>query len=355
MTETLDINITKTEESKLPHVDFDNLSFGRTYSDHMFMADYEDGEWKNTRIVPFRDLRISPANASLHYAQSIFEGLKAHKSESGEILAFRPDANAKRFNRSAERMCMPAVPEELFLGAIDALVKLDKSWVPDREGSSLYIRPFMFATDPYIGVRPSDTYSFIIITGPTGAYYSEPVKVKIEQQFTRAVRGGVGAAKTAGNYAASIFPAKQAQADGYHQLIWTDGQTHEFIEEAGTMNIMFVIDGVLLTPPTSDSILPGITRESALALANDWGIPVEERPISVSEVIEALEKGTMTEAFGIGTATTISPIAMIGHEGNDYELPAVETREVSNRLLAAITKIRLGEIEDAHGWIRKMG
>lgn len=355
MTETLDIKVTKAEESKLTHIDFDNLSFGKTYSDHMFMADYEDGEWQNNRIIPYRDLRISPANATLHYAQSIFEGLKAHKSEQGGILSFRPDANAKRFARSADRMCMPVVPEELFLGAIDELVKLDKDWVPNKPGSSLYIRPFMFATDPYIGVRPSETYSFIVITGPVGEYYSEPVKVKIEKDFTRAVRGGVGAAKTAGNYAASLYPAQQAQKQGYHQLIWTDGHTHEYIEEAGTMNIMFVIDGTLVTPPTSDSILPGITRESGLMLAREWGLQVEERPIRVTEVVDALEKGTLTEAFGIGTATTISHISTIGHEGNDYELPPIESREISNRLLEAITKIRLGEVEDTHGWIRRIG
>ncbi len=355
MTEALEIKITRTEESKLQHVDFENLTFGHTYSDHMFIADFEDGEWRNNRIIPYRDLRISPANATLHYAQSIFEGLKAFKNSEGDILAFRPDANAQRMIRSAERMCMPPVPEELFLGAIEELVKLDRDWVPDHAGTALYIRPFQFATDPYIGVRPSDTYSFIIITGPVGSYYSEPVKVKIEQEFTRAAKGGVGAAKTAGNYAASIYPAKKAQEQGYHQLIWTDGQTHEFIEEAGTMNIMFVINDTLLTPPTSDSILPGITRESALTLARDWGLNVEERPVTVKEVVESLEKGTMTEAFGIGTATTISHISTIGHNGVDYELPSVETREISNRLLDSINKIRYGEIEDKFGWIRRIG
>ena len=207
-------------------------------------------------------------------------------------------------------MCMPAVPEELFMEAIEALISLDKDWVPGQPGTSLYIRPFQFADDPFIGVRPSETYKFMVITGPVGGYYSEPVRVKIEKHFTRAVRGGVGAAKTAGNYAASLYPAKQAQAQGYHQLVWTDGQTHEFIEESGTMNIMFVINDTLITPPTSDSILPGITRESALTLAKDWGLKVEERPIKVDEVIEAIENGSLTEAFGIGTAATVSHIAV---------------------------------------------
>lgn len=355
MIETQAINITKTEESKRPLIDFDNLSFGKTYADHMFVSDYEEGEWRNHRILPFRDLRISPANAALHYAQSIFEGLKAHRSESGEILLFRPDANAKRMARSAERLCMPPIPEELFLGAIDELVKLDQDWVPDQLGTSLYIRPLQFATDPFIGVKPSESYTFIVITGPVGNYYSEPVKVKIEKHFTRASKGGVGAAKTAGNYAASLYPAQQAQAQGYHQLIWTDGQNHEFIEEAGTMNIMFVINDTLITPPTSDSILPGITRESAIILAKEWGIKVEERPVRVDEVIEAIENDTLTEAFGIGTAATISHIKTIGYEGKDYELPPVDSRPLSKRILESLTKIKFGQAEDKYGWIRKIG
>ena len=355
MTETLDIQITEVDNSKLSEIDFDNLAFGKTFSDHMFVADYKNGEWTDLRIVPYQDLTISPANATLHYAQSIFEGLKAHKNEQGEIVVFRPEANAKRLIKSAERMCMPPVPEDLFMEAIEALVSLDKNWVPNAPGTSLYIRPFQFADDPFIGVRPSETYKFMVITGPVGGYYSEPVRVKIEKHFTRAVRGGVGAAKTAGNYAASLYPAKQAQAQGYHQLVWTDGQTHEFIEESGTMNIMFVINDTLITPPTSDSILPGITRESALTLAKDWGINVEERPIKVDEVIEAIENGSLTEAFGIGTAATVSHIAVIGFEGTDYELPPIASRTISNRILDSLTKIKLGAEEDRFGWMKKIG
>ncbi|NQZ78406.1 MAG: aminotransferase class IV, partial [Ekhidna sp.] len=211
MIETLDIKITETKSSRLSEIDFDNLAFGKTFSDHMFIADYKDGQWTDLRITPYQDLSISPANATLHYAQSIFEGLKAHKSENGEILIFRPQANAKRLQRSAERMCMPAVPEVLFMQAMESLISIDKNWVPGSPGTSLYIRPFQFADDPFIGVRPAETYKFIVITGPVGGYYSEPVRVKIEKDFTRAVRGGVGAAKTAGNYAASLYPAKQAQ------------------------------------------------------------------------------------------------------------------------------------------------
>lgn len=355
MVDTLNIQIQKTQESRLEEIDFNNLAFGKTFSDHMFVADYREGEWTDLRIVPYQDFSISPANATLHYAQSIFEGLKAHKNEQGDILIFRPEANARRLIKSAERMCMPPVPEALFLEAIDRLVELDSGWVPDGDGTSLYIRPFQFADDPFIGVRPSETYKFMVITGPVGGYYSEPVRVKIEKHFTRASKGGVGYAKTAGNYAASLYPAKKANEQGYHQLIWTDGQTHEFIEESGTMNIMFIIDGKLVTPATSDSILPGITRESALTLVRDWGIAVEERPIKVDEVMEAIKSQALTEAFGIGTAATVSHIQTIGYEGEDYELPPVEGREVSNKLLKQLTKIKLGEAEDAYGWIRKIG
>ncbi|WP_462252828.1 branched-chain amino acid aminotransferase [Ekhidna sp.] len=355
MTETLDIQITETQNSRLPEIDFDNLAFGKTFSDHMFIADYKDGQWTDLRITPYQNLSVSPANATLHYAQSIFEGLKAHKADNGDILIFRPEANAQRLIKSADRMCMPAVPEELFMEAIQALISVDRNWVPNSPGTSLYIRPFQFADDPFIGVRPSETYKFMVITGPVGGYYSEPVRVKIEKHFTRAVRGGVGAAKTAGNYAASLYPAKQAQAQGYHQLVWTDGQTHEFIEESGTMNIMFVINDTLITPPTSDSILPGITRESALILARNWGIKVDERPIKVDEIIEAIENGSLTEAFGIGTAATVSHIAVIGYEGTDYELPAIETRTISNRILDSLTKIKLGQEEDRFGWMHKVG
>ena len=355
MTDTLDIQIQRSQRSKLSEINLNNPAFGKDFSDHMFIADYKDGEWQNLKITPYQDFAISPASATLHYAQSIFEGLKAHKNKNGEVLVFRPDANAKRLIKSAERMCMPPVPEDLFLEAIDTLLELDKEWVPNKPGTSLYIRPFQFADEVFLGVRPSETYKFMIITGPVGGYYSEPVKVKIEKHFTRASKGGVGYAKTAGNYAASLYPAQKANEQGYHQLIWTDSQNHEFIEEAGTMNIMFVIDGRLITPPTSDSILPGITRESALILAKDWGLRVEERPVRVNEVVEAIKNNTLTEAFGIGTAATVSHIQTIGYEGEDFELPPVENRKVSNRLLDALTKIKLGETEDLHDWIRKIG
>lgn len=352
MIDTIDIAIHKTTQSRIQELDMDNIQFGKMYSDHMFVAEYKDGEWQDMRIEPYGNLSISPANAALHYAQSIFEGLKAYKNEAGEVLIFRPEANAKRMNISAQRMCMPEIPEELFMTALTELLKLDAAWVPDRQGTSLYIRPVAFADDPYVGIRPSDTFKFLIFTSPVGAYYSEPVNVKIETKYTRAVAGGVGYAKTAGNYAASLYPAVQAQKEGYHQLIWTDGQTHQYIEEAGTMNLMFLIDGTLVTAPTGDSILNGITRNSVLELAKDWGINVEERRISVNELIEALESGKLTEAFGAGTAATIAKINKIGHEGKDYVLPG--DRPLADKLFASLDAIKVGKAEDKWDWLYKI-
>lgn len=349
---TMVFDVKKTSQSRLHEVDFDNIEFGKVYSDHMFAAEYENGEWSNFRIEPYANLSLSPANATLHYAQSVFEGLKAYKNKEGEIFVFRPEANAKRLVISAERMCIPPIPEELFMDAVSELLKLDEAWVPTNPNTSLYIRPVIFANDPYVGIRPSNTYKFLIFTGPVGAYYSEPVNVKIETHYTRAVAGGVGYAKTAGNYAASLFPAMEAQKEGFHQLVWTDGQTHQFIEEAGTMNLLFVIDGTLITAPTGDSILNGITRDSVLTLARDWGIKVEEKKLSVKDLIEAFDDGRVEEAFGAGTAATISKIKMIGYEGKEYQLP--KKTSLADKLLDTLDKIKTGAIEDTHGWVYKI-
>lgn len=351
MTETMDINITRTAKSRLPETDLETPQFGKVYSDHMFIADYKNGSWGHFRIVPYGDLNISPANTTLHYASTIFEGLKANRSESGEVLVFRPEANAKRMRESAERMCMPPVPEELFMNGLTELLKIDQDWVPNATGTSLYIRPFQMAMDPYIGIRPSDTYTFIIITGPVGAYYAEPVKVKIETHYTRAAAGGTGFAKTGGNYAAALKPAVDAQKEGFHQLIWTDAKSHEFVEESGTMNLMFVINDTLVTAPTGDTILKGITRDSILQLAKDQGMKVEERPVRVTEVIDSIKNGSMQEAFGAGTAATVAQIRLIHHDGIDYELPPVEDRKYSNGFLDILTRIKLGKIADTHNWI----
>lgn len=354
MIQTLDIPVTRASQSKISQVDFQDIQFGKIYSDHMFIADYDGKQWSKLRIEPFENFSVSPAMSVLHYGQSIFEGLKAYKNESGEALIFRPDRNAARFNKSAVRICMPEIPEEIFLGGMHEVIKLDKDWIPDRVGTSLYIRPFMIATDEYIGVRPSQTYRFIIFTGPVGAYYSKPVRVKVEKEFVRAAEGGTGFAKTAGNYAGSLYPAQLAAQEGYDQLIWTDAKNHEYIEEAGTMNIMLVIDDTLITPPTSGSILDGITRDSILTLAKDWGMKVEVRKVSVKEIVQAIEQNRLQEAFGAGTAATVAHIQAIANDGINYELPAIEDRKFSNKVLKALDDIKYGRTEDTHNWVMKI-
>ncbi|HEY0656391.1 MAG TPA: branched-chain amino acid aminotransferase [Chryseosolibacter sp.] len=354
MVETLKIDIERTKRSRLPEVDFSNLPFGKVYSDHMLLADFRDGEWKNFRIVPYGYMPMSPASPALHYGQSIFEGMKAYHSSTGEALVFRPSDNLKRLNISAERMCMPTLPEDLFMESLSAIIDTDRKWIPTGEGSSLYIRPFMFSADEYIGIRPSQDFTFMIILSPVGAYYSTPVKVKIETHYTRAVQGGTGYAKAGGNYGGAIYPAKLAQDQGYHQLIWTDGKEHRYIEESGTMNVMFVIDDTLVTPALSDSILSGITRDSVLQIARSWGMKVEERKISVTELVEGLEKGRVKEAFGAGTAATIAHIELIGHEGVDYKLPPVEERVFANKVYRELEAMKRGSRPDSFGWIVKM-
>jgi len=334
-------------------MDFHNIDFAKQYSDHMFIADYDGKEWKDFKIVPYQNISLSPANPAIHYGQSIFEGLKAYKNENKEVLVFRPEMNFNRMNISADRLMMPQIPEGIFMDGLHQLLELDKDWVPDIEGTSLYIRPFMFATDEYIGIRTSDTYRFMIITCPVGAYYSRPVKVKIEEHYTRAIKGGTGFAKTAGNYAASLYPAYQAQKEGYDQLIWTDGQTHEFIEESGTMNIAFVINDTLVTAPVGDTILNGITRDSVITLAKDWGMKVEVRPIAVTELIQAIENNELQEAFGIGTAATIANIEIIGHRDKKYQLDLSKT-QFSKRVLNALNEIKTGKIEDKFNWNYKV-
>lgn len=351
-TDTSAIAINLATTSRIHEVDWDNLKFGQVCADHMFVADYRDGEWHDLRIMPYGPLDMMPAMSALHYGQAIFEGLKAYRADDqdGAVNIFRPYDNLKRFNASAERMAMPQVTEQLFIDAMRQLVDVDRQWVPDRAGYSLYIRPFMYATDSYVGVRPSETYRFIIFTCPVGMYYSEPVKVKVERQYTRAAEGGTGYAKCAGNYAGAMLPSKLAQQQGYHQLLWTDHKEHLYIEESGTMNVMFVINGRLITPQLGTSVLGGITRNSILTIARDWGMAVEERRISVTEIIAAIEAGTLQEAFGAGTAATIAPIKLIGCDGKDYELPPVEGREFSNKMRQTLDDIKYGRQEDTFEW-----
>jgi branched-chain amino acid aminotransferase len=352
--ETLSIPIHKTTQSRLPGLDINNLPFGKTFSDHMFVADFADGQWHRAEIVPYGALSLSPASSMMHYGQAIFEGMKAHRSDNGDVLLFRPLENHKRLNRSAHRMAMAEVPEALFMEGLDELLRLDQNWIPGGDGRSLYVRPFMIATDDYIGVKASDTYRFIIITTPVGAYYDHPLRVRVEKQYFRAVEGGVGYVKASGNYGRSLYPSSLAKQDGYDQLIWTDARDHKYVEESGTMNLMFVIGNTLITPQLGDTILAGITRDSVLTLARDWGMTVEERKISVDEIVDALNAGLLREAFGTGTAATIATITTIGYEGKDYQLPEMGPDSFSPRVNKALDNIRRGRITDPHNWVHRV-
>jgi branched-chain amino acid aminotransferase len=317
----------------------------------MFEADFTDGQWGQFRIGAYQPIKLSPSCLALHYGQTIFEGLKAYKHPNGDVKVFRPLDNFRRLNRSAVRMCMPEINPDIMLEALKELLKLDSSWVPNKKGSSLYIRPFMFAADEYVGVKPSESYKAIIFTCPVGPYYATPLKVKIETNYTRAAEGGTGYAKAGGNYGAALYPAKVAQKDGYHQLIWTDAKEHRYIEESGTMNIMFQIGDKLVTPPVGPTILEGITRDSVMCLALDEGITVEERRVTVDEIEDAYHAGELKDAFGIGTAATIAPIELIGHNGLDMILPPMENRKYSTRIASRLDAIRYGEAEDDFGWM----
>lgn len=350
MNDTLDMTITKAEQSRLTVTDFSQLPFGKVFSDHMFIAEYDNGNWGNLQVLPYGPIPMSPAISALHYGQAIFEGMKAYRQANGKISVFRPEKNFERFNKSAVRMSMPEITKEIFMQGIAALIEIDERWVPAQEGYSLYIRPVMFATDPYLGVKPSDKYTFALLTTPTGPYYSKALKVKIETEYTRADDGGVGYAKTAGNYARSLYPFAEAQKEGFDQLIWTDAATHEFIEEAGTANLIFVINGKLLTPSVRSTVLDGVTRDTIIQLAKKAGIEVEERRVSVKEVIEGIENGTLTDAFAAGTAATVTHIGEIGYQGKTYTLTDPATRTISAGIAKALNDIRYGLAPDEFGW-----
>ncbi|MFB6306419.1 MAG: branched-chain amino acid aminotransferase [Flavobacteriales bacterium] len=352
--ETKDFPVTKTDHSRLNEIDMNDIPFGKVFTDHMFIMEHQNGKWSDPRIEPFQKLELMPSTSVLHYGQGIFEGLKAHLDYNDNIILFRPDQNIKRMNKSAERMCMPQIDENVFLHALKQLVELEKEWIPKKEGCSLYIRPFMIGTDEFIGVKPSDTYKFIIFTSPTMNYYTKPVNVKIETKYSRACEGGVGAAKAAGNYAASLYPAKKASQEGYDQLIWTDAKEHKYVEESGTMNLMFQIEDKLVTSPLTDSILPGVTRDSVIKLARDKGIKVEERQISIKEVIDGIQSGIIKDAFGTGTAATIIHIEKIGYKGEQYQLPPVSEREYSGKLKDELEALKRGRVEDKYGWLYKV-
>jgi branched-chain amino acid aminotransferase len=344
------IPVTKVLRSKIDEVDFDNLEFGKYVSDHMLVCDYVHGEWQTPQIVPFEDMQMSPATLALHYGQTIFEGMKAFRMEDGRINIPRIEKHHQRFVQSAERMCMAEIPKDVFVEGLLQLIELDKAWVPSQAGDALYIRPFMYASEARFGVKVSEEYRFIIFTGPVPSLYAKPIKVKVETNYVRAAKGGTGAAKCGGNYGAAFYPTAQARKAGYDQVLWTDAATNSYIEESGTMNAMFVINGILVTPETSDSILDGITRDSLLTLANDLGYTTEERPVSIYELEVAFANGSITEAFGTGTAAVVAPIKTISINDIDYQLPAYTESSLLNRLSNHMLQVRQGTMPDVHGW-----
>ena len=330
------------------------LTFGTIFTDHMFEVDYEEGKgWYDPRIVPYHKLELEPSAMVFHYGQEMFEGLKAYKTEDGRILLFRPDKNIERANRSNQRLCIPKIPEDLFLEALKMVVSVDQDWIPTKPGTSLYIRPFVIATDPFLGVRPSHTYKFMIILSPVGAYYAsglDPVKIWIEDSYVRAVKGGIGEAKTGGNYVASLAAQMKAHDEGYSQVLWLDGVHRKYIEEVGAMNIFFKINGTVITPELNGSILPGVTRDSVLSLCREWNIPVEERKISVDEVVEAARSGNLEECFGTGTAAVVSPVGELRFEDDRMPIGEETIGDLTQKLYDTITGIQLGELNGPAGW-----
>jgi len=354
MTGTADINVTKVERSKLKDLNLENLPFGKFFSDHMLEADYEGGEWKNVEIKPYQPLLLNPSVAALHYGQAIFEGIKAYKNQDGESFIFRPVENFKRFNISAKRMAMPEVPEEIFLEGMRQLIALDKNWIPQKPDHSLYIRPFMFSSDEILGVRPSDNYKFLIILSPTGPYYVSPMRIYVEEKYVRAVEGGVGFAKAAGNYGSSMYATTLAKNLGYDQVLWTDAQEHKYIQECGMMNVFFKIGDKVITPGLShETILEGVTRKSAITLLTEMGYNVEERDISIDEIIDAYSKGVAIEAFGTGTAATISYIKELKYK--DFVMHFdVDSWKAAPALKLWLSDIREGKKEDKFNWMWKI-
>ena len=350
---TSSIRIERVAESRLPQVDLANVAFGRVYSDHMLSARCLDGAWEAPEIVPFGEIALHPATAVLHYAQAIFEGMKAHLTDDGVPVLFRPRQNWLRMNRSARRMVMAEVPEEIFLGGIRELVGLDRAWIPPNEFGSLYIRPFLFASDPYIGVSPSREYRFFIFTAPVGAYYEGSVSLYVTRKWIRAAEGGIGEAKAAGNYSASYYGMAEAREHGCDNVLWLDSKEHRFVEECGTMNMMFVIGDSVVTPPLGGTILPGVTRDSAIRLLRDqMGTAVEERPVSIEEVAEAHASGKLRECFGVGTAAVVTPVARLTGGGVEVNLP--EETPIQDALRDLLTGIRLGRRPDPYGWVDRL-
>jgi len=343
------MKIKEIETSRINEVDFTNLEFGAVFTDHMFSCDYINGEWVNPEIIPYQPISVSPASRVFHYGQACFEGMKAYKDINNKIWLFRPDENYKRIIKSSLRLAMPEFPENLFFEGLNNLLKLDSDWIKPGLGNSLYIRPFIFATEGSINANEANQYKFMIICAPASSYYSGEVRVKIEKSFSRAAKGGVGYAKAAGNYAAQFYPTTLAKNEGFQQIIWTDSSNHEYIEEAGTMNLFFRIGNKLITAPTSDSILDGVTRKSLIQIAKDQGIEVEVRPIKVEELINAAKNNTLVEIFGSGTAVVVLPIQGFGYENSKYELIQKEN-SWAIMLKNKLNNIQYNLIEDPYNW-----
>lgn len=349
-TMTTPFAIKRTPKSRLSEVDFNNLEFGKYLSDHMLMVDFVNGKWQEPTIIPFGDILMSPAMLSLHYGQSVFEGMKAFKNKNGDICIFRPHKHSERLNKSLARMCMPEIPEELFIQGLHAIVETDNAWIPTADGTSLYIRPVVFAYEPRLGVKIADHFKFFILTSPAGAYFSKPARLKVEETFVRAAEGGTGFAKCAGNYGGAFYPTQVARQEGFDQVLWTDAKEHKYIDEAGVMNVMFVVDGKVITPKLTSALLDGVTRDTILTLAPSLGVTVEERKVSVAEIEQALQNGKLTEAFGTGTAAVVSPIATINIHGKDYNIPAAGPDSFQLRAKEKLNNIRLGLEPDVYGW-----
>ena len=354
MVETMSFPVEQIKESRITEVDFKNLGFGKYFADHMLEADWENGGWKNVRIRPYQQLNFLPAFSVLHYAQTIFEGLKAHKSENGDINIFRPDENFKRFNGSAIRLGMPPITEEIFLDGMKQLIELDKDWVPGGYDESLYIRPFMFATEETLGVKASNKYKFLIIIGPVGSYFAAPAKIYVEEKYTRAAPGGTGMAKTGGNYAASLASGAEARAKGYDQVLWMDANEHKYVQEVGAMNIFFIINNKIITPDLTDgTILDGITRKSLIQLFKDAGYEVDERKVSIDEIVEAYKNGQLQEVFGAGTAATISHVRELCYKDFVMQFD-VDSMQISADMKKHLLDYKEGKEADIYGWLVKV-
>ena len=350
--------VTPVTNSRLPQVDFDNLGFGSIFSDHMFSMVYENGAWQNAEILPYQAIALEPGVAMLHYGQTVFDGYKVFRGEDGVARIFRPERNAKRLHDSCQRLCIPIMPvgelNQIMIEATKLLIELDHRWIPIQWGHSLYIRPLIIATESTLEVRAANRYRFIIMTSPVGSYFAnlqKGVSLKVEDQFTRAAHvGGLGAAKTAANYAASLLPGSESRNEGFDQVLWLDSDEHRYVEEVGAMNIFFKIGDKIVTPPLGGSILPGVVRDSTLTLLNDWGESIEERRISIDEVVDALRSGDLTEIFGAGTAAVICPVASIGYKGEIFQVASTPPGPLTLRLYEELTGIQYGKIEDRHGW-----